>query len=238
LALSLIDTAVIRAVGLSKRLRPLPNNLPQALVPVVGHCILERSIDQLTAHGVKNIFVSVDYQGQQISHRLNGRARVLDGDCLFETGSSVKQALPLLGRRPFILLNGDCLWTDGPCPMLQRLEDRWDPARMEALLLLHPIHKIIGREASVRGDYFVEAGGLLRHRGLAQLTPFVFAGISVCDERIFRDCPHGPISLLDLWHQAEAVKQLRGIVHDGGWYRVHMGHRASVPCMDRTGILL
>ena len=85
---------------------------------------------------------------------------------MLETGGSVKNALPFLGDGPFFVLNGDGLWRDGPTPMLRRLEGRWDPARMDALLLLHPIHKVIGREATDRGDYFLEPGGraaLSRH---------------------------------------------------------------------------
>ena len=64
---------------------------------------------------------------------------------------------------------------------------------MDALLLLHPIHKVIGREAKDRGDYFVEPGGRVRHRGTASLAPYVFASVSVCDARLFRDSPEGPL---------------------------------------------
>ena len=220
----LIDTAMILAAGRGERLQPLTNTLPPALIPVAGGSILERSIDRLIAHGVKSIVVNVHHLGQQIADCLSGRARIVHEECLLETGGSVKNALPLLGKGPFYLLNGDSLWSDGSCPMLQRLEERWNPARMDALLLLHPIHKIIGREPSERGDYFLEAGGHLRHRGSAQLTPHVFAGVSVCDERLFRDSPDGAFSLLRLWHQAEAVKRLYGIAHDGDWFHIATPH--------------
>ena len=58
---------------------------------------------------------------------------------LLETGGSVKNALPLLGEAAFFVLNGDGLWQDGRVPMLARMEANWDPARMDALLLLHPL---------------------------------------------------------------------------------------------------
>ena len=60
-------------------------------------------------------------------------------------------------------------WRDGARPMLQRMEAAWNPARMDALLLLHPIEKAIGREATDRGDYFVDADGRARHRGSAEI---------------------------------------------------------------------
>jgi len=219
-----IDAAIILAAGRGERLQPLTNTLAQALVPVAGRSLLERSIDRLNEHGVKNIVVNVHHLGHQIADRLNGRARILHEECLLGTGGSVKNALPLLGGGSFFVLNGDSLWTDGSQPMLKRLEDRWNPRRMDAQLLLHPIHKIIGREPLERGNYFFEAGGLLRHRGSAMLCPHIFSGASLCHEGLFRNSPDGPFSLLQLWHQAEAVKRLFGVAHDGSWCHVATSH--------------
>jgi MurNAc alpha-1-phosphate uridylyltransferase len=120
---------------------------------------------RLAAHGVSNIVVNVHHLGQQIAERLNGRARIVHEERLLDTGGSVKNALPYLGDGPFYVLNGDSLWTDGRRPVLQRLEDIWNPERMDALLLLHPIHKVIGREPGERGDYCFDQYGYIRHRG-------------------------------------------------------------------------
>jgi N-acetyl-alpha-D-muramate 1-phosphate uridylyltransferase len=215
-----IDTAMILAAGRGERLRPLTDTVPKPLLPVAGRSLLERSMDRLIAHGVTNIVVNVHHLGQQIADRLKGRARIVHEERLLETGGSVKNALPLLGDGPFFVLNGDGLWRDGRYPLLERLQFRWDPADMDALLLVHPIHKVIGRDEGERGDYFLEPGGLLRHRGTAQLTPYLFASISVCDARLFRDSPEGPFSLLRLWNRAEAMKRLYGLIHDGDWFHV------------------
>jgi MurNAc alpha-1-phosphate uridylyltransferase len=215
-----IDTAMILAAGRGERMRPLTDSLAKPLIPVAGHSLLERSMDRLIAHGVSNIVVNVHHLSQQIADRLKGRAHIVHEERLLETGGSVKNALPLLGDGPFFVLNGDGLWRDGPHPILQRLQFRWDPALMDALLLVHPIHKVIGREGGERGDYFLEPGGLLRHRGTAQLTPYLFASISVCDARLFRDSPEGPFSLLRLWNRAESMKRLYGIIHDSDWFHI------------------
>ena len=215
-----IDTAMILAAGRGERLRPLTDTVPKPLIPVAGRSLLERSMDRLIAHGVTNIVVNVHHLGQQIADRLKGRARIVHEERLLETGGSVKNALPLLGDGPFFVLNGDGLWRDGRYPLLERLQFRWDPADMDALLLVQPIHKVIGRDEGERGDYFLEPGGLLRHRGTAQLTPYLFASISVCDARLFRDSPEGPFSLLRLWNRAEAMKRLYGLIHDGDWFHV------------------
>jgi MurNAc alpha-1-phosphate uridylyltransferase len=216
----MIDTAMILAAGRGERMRPLTDSVPKPLLTVAGHSLLERSMDRLIAYGVRNIVVNVHYLGQQIADRVKDRARIVYEERLLETGGSVKNALPLLGNGPFFVLNGDGLWRDDGDSILGRLEMKWNPERMDALLLLHPIHKMIGREATDRGDYFVEPGGRARFRGTASLAPFVFASVSLCDARLFRDSPEGPFSLLRLWNRAEAAGRLFGVFSGGDWFHI------------------
>ena len=87
-------------------------------------------------------------------------------------------------------------------------------------LLLHPLDRTIGREAKDRGDYFLDADGRAHHRGTAPAAPYMFASLSVCDARLFRDSPDGPFSLLKLWTRAQESGRLFGLVHDGDWFHV------------------
>lgn len=215
-----IDTAMILAAGRGERMRPLTDTMPKPLLPVAGRSLLERSLDRLIAHGVSNIVVNVHHLGQQIADRIGDRARIVYEERLLETGGSVKNALPLLGAGPFFVLNGDGLWREKSGTMLERLDMKWNPERMDALLLLHPIHKVIGREATDRGDYFIEPGGRARYRGIASLAPYVFASVSVCDARLFQDSPEGAFSLLRLWNQAEERGRLFGVFNDGDWFHI------------------
>jgi MurNAc alpha-1-phosphate uridylyltransferase len=215
-----INTAMILAAGRGERMRPLTDTMPKPLIPVAGRSLLERSMDRLIAHGVTNIVVNVHHLGQQIADRIGDRARIVYEERLLETGGSVKNALPLLGTGPFFVLNGDGLWRENSGTMLERLEMKWNPQRMDAMLLLHPIHKVIGREATDRGDYFIEPGGRARYRGIASLAPYVFASVSVCDARLFQDSPEGPFSLLRLWNQAEERGRLFAVFNDGDWFHI------------------
>ncbi len=215
-----IDTAMILAAGRGERMRPLTDTIPKPLIAVAGRSLLERSLDRLIAHGVRNIVVNVHHLGQQIADRIGDRARIVYEERLLETGGSVRNALPLLGAGPFFVLNGDGLWREKSGTMLERLEMKWNPERMDALLLLHPIHKVIGREATDRGDYFIEPGGRARYRGIASLAPYVFASVSVCDARLFQDSPEGAFSLLKLWNQAEEKGRLFGVFNDGDWFHI------------------
>jgi MurNAc alpha-1-phosphate uridylyltransferase len=216
----MIETAMILAAGRGERMRPLTDMVPKPLIPVAGRSLLDRTMDRLTAHGVRKIVVNVHHLGEQIASRLAGRAAIVHEERLLETGGSVKNALPLLGNGPFFVLNGDSLWQDGPSPMLDRLAGAWDPRRMDALLLLHPLATAVGREAKDRGDYFLKTDGRARHRGTADHAPYLFASVSICDAGFFRDSPDAPFSLLKLWTRAEAADRLHGLVHDGQWFHI------------------
>jgi MurNAc alpha-1-phosphate uridylyltransferase len=216
----MIDTAMILAAGRGERMRPLTDTIPKPLIAVAGRSMIERSIDRLLAYGVTRIVVNVHHLGQQIADRVGDRVRIVVEDRLLDTGGSVRNALPLLGDRPFFVLNGDGLWRDTGESFLSRLQGRWDADRMDALLLLHSLHKMVGREPKDRGDYFLEPRGRIRHRGVAPLSPYVFASASLCHPRLFRDSPEGPFSLLRLWHRAEAEGRLHGMINEGQWFHV------------------
>ena len=52
------------------------------------------------------------------------------------------------------------------------------------------------------------------------LVPFAFAGVSLCDERLFKDAPDGRFSLNLLWDRALAKGKLYGVRLDGRWMHV------------------
>ncbi len=216
---------MILAAGRGERMWPLTDTTPKPLIPVAGRTMLDRAMDHLQEHGIRNLVINVHHLGEQIAQHVGpGRAHILREDRLLETGGSVKNALGLLGDEPFFVLNGDGLWSSGPTPMLKRLEAAWEPARMDALLL-HPFDKAIGREDSDRGDYFLDEGGpngtgKARHRGGEPRAPFFFASVSICDSRLFRGAPEGPFSLVKLWNRAQAAGHLYGLMHDGKWFHV------------------
>ena len=83
-----------------------------------------------------------------------------------------------------------------------------------------------------RGDYFFEQDGRIRYRGAAQLAPYLFASVSVCDRRLFDDSPDGAFSLLQLWNRAEAAHRLVGIIHDGDWF--HIGTPSALATAERV----
>jgi MurNAc alpha-1-phosphate uridylyltransferase len=95
---------------------------------------------------------------------------------------------------------------------------KWNPATMDCLLLLAPAATSIGYAA--RGDFSMTADGRLTRRGPDEVVPFAFAGVSLCDEGLFKDAPDGRFSLNTLWDRSLAKGRLYGIRLDGRWMHV------------------
>lgn len=58
--------AVLMAGGEGKRLRPLTENTPKPLLKVGDKPIIEYNVDRLAQVGIKNIYLSINYLGEQL----------------------------------------------------------------------------------------------------------------------------------------------------------------------------
>ena len=139
-------------------------------------------------------------------------------DAVLGTGGGVVKALPLLGTAPFFHVNADTMWIDGVRSNLTRLAERFDPARMDILLLMAPTTSSIGYHG--RGDYAMAADGTLRKRREHQVVPFVYAGVAIMSPAIFAGAPKGEFSLMKIFDRANEQERLYGLRLDGVWMHV------------------
>jgi MurNAc alpha-1-phosphate uridylyltransferase len=136
------EVAMVMAAGLGKRMRPLTATRPKPLVEVAGKTLLDHTLDRLRAAGVRKAVVNVHYLPDALEAHLKQRVRGLEiaisdeREQLLETGGGLLKALPLIDADPFLVVNSDNLWVDGPIDSLRHLASHWDEARMDALLLL------------------------------------------------------------------------------------------------------
>ncbi len=214
--------AMILAAGLGERMRPLSDSRPKPLIEVRGRAMIDSVLDRLDAAGVREAVVNLHYLGHMIEAHLKDRARPRvsfspEADRL-ETGGGVRNALPLLGKKAFFVINGDICWLDGCSPALHRLAGAWDGGKMDALLLAHPTAFAVGYEG--RGDFILGPGGQLRRRREREVAPFVFAGMQILHPRLFDGAPDGAFSLNRLYDAAAERGRLWGLRHDGEWFHV------------------
>jgi MurNAc alpha-1-phosphate uridylyltransferase len=225
-----VKRAMVLAAGRGERMRPITDSVPKVLVNVAGRTLLDRALDALAEAGVDLCVVNTHHLADQVAARVAGRTSpriVLSPESrLLDTGGGVKQALSHFGDAPFYTVNGDALWLDGPSPMLPRLARNWDSSRMDALLLLHPVVAAHGYDSAAMGDYHLLPDGRARWRGRSGVAPFVFAGVTICDRRLYAAAPAGPFSQLRLWNLAEDADRLYGLRHDGEYF--HVGTPATV----------
>jgi MurNAc alpha-1-phosphate uridylyltransferase len=138
------------------------------------------------------------------------------------------RALPLLGEKPFFLVNSDTIWIEGTAPNLSRLAEAYDEARMDALLLLAPAAGAVGYAGP--GDFSMSSEGLLAKRGERQVAPFVYAGAAILHPRLFEGAPQGAFSLLRSFEKAEDAGRLFGLRLDGMW--MHVGTPDAIPAAE------
>ena len=218
------DTAMIMAAGLGKRMRPLTATKPKPLIEVGGKPLLDHVLEKLRLAGVRKVVVNVHYLADALEAHLATREHGLEvvisdeRGLLLETGGGLVKAAPLIDCDPFLALNSDNLWIDGPADTLRLLASQWDGERMDALLLLVPLASALNHKGM--GDFRLDRVGRLKRRERSHVAPFVFTGIQMVSKRLLRDAPEGPFSTNVLWDRAIAEGRCFGAVHHGLWFDV------------------
>lgn len=106
--------AIILAGGLGTRLRPLTDTTPKPLLPVAGKPIMQHAIENLAAHGIKDIVLAVSFHADKIKDYFgDGSALGVKISYSLEekplgTGGAVKQAHDG-SNEAFLLVWGDNL---------------------------------------------------------------------------------------------------------------------------------
>ena len=112
-AVPLPFAAVIMAGGMGTRLRPITEDIPKPMVRVAGRPILEHIIYHLVGHGIKKIFLTVNYMAEVIENYFRDGAQF---GCSIEylreekpLGTAGSLSLLPEMENDFILMNGDLI---------------------------------------------------------------------------------------------------------------------------------
>jgi MurNAc alpha-1-phosphate uridylyltransferase len=224
-----ITRAMVLAAGLGTRMRPLTNDRPKPLVEVMGRALIDHAIDRLVQGGVKLIVVNVHHKPEMLKAHLAKRKdveiRVMDEtETILDTGGGVANALPHFEGQPFFTYNGDSIWVEGMGNSMARMQARWNPETMDALMLVAVAATSIGYDGF--GDFEMDALGMLKRRHEMKLAPFVWTGLQVIHPRLFEGAPKGRFSINPLWDKAIEKGRLFGLRLDGVW--LHVGTPAGL----------
>jgi MurNAc alpha-1-phosphate uridylyltransferase len=232
------ETAMVMAAGIGKRMRPLTATRPKPLVQVAGQTLLDHVFDRLRTAGIKRAVVNVHYLADSLEAHLKNRVKGIDvvisdeRQELMETGGGLVKARELIGDKPFVVVNADNLWIDGPADTIKLLASRWDDDLMDALLLVVPLAR--AHNHGGLGDFHLDANGRITgRRKLGRVAPFVYTGVQILSPRVIQDWPEGPFSTNLFWNRAIEAGRAYGFVHQGLWFDV-----GTPPAIAKTEALL
>jgi MurNAc alpha-1-phosphate uridylyltransferase len=215
-------TAMILAAGLATRMRPLTDTTAKPLLTLGGRTLLDHALDHLAAEGVTTVVVNAFWQADKLAARLTHRPPppktiLVRETHLLDTGGSVRNALPHLGREPFFVLNGDAFWLNGPATALGRMAAALSDT-IDVVLLVHRTFQVHAETGY--GDFSLDQLGRPRRRRDRQVVPYIFAGASLMRPALLDGMPPGAFSLNRAWDRAMEAGRIRAIVHDGIWFHL------------------
>ena len=206
------------AAGFGTRMGALTATRPKPLIPVAGRALIDHALTIADQANTSPRVANLHYLGDQIARHLAGRNVALswERDTILETGGGLRAALPQLGPGPVMTLNTDAVWT-GHNPLIQ-LENAWDDAKMDALLLLLPAGQAWGHTGN--GDFLMDASSRLSRA--AGQPGAVYLGAQILRTDTLATIPDRVFSLNRVWDGMIAQGRAFGLIHDGQWCDV--GH--------------
>lgn len=182
---SMPHQAMLLTAGRGTRLRPLTENVPKCMVPLLGKPLLEHTIEHLRANGITQIIINLHYLPEVVPDYFGDGSRwdvqltyAPEAELLGTAGSVKKSARFFDG--PFFVWYGDNLST---C----RLDRLWQQHQWKAGVATIALHEredptqsgIVGLDATQRITRFLEKPNVDQ-----VFSHWVNAGIFVLDPEV------------------------------------------------------
>jgi len=209
--------AMILAAGRGERMRPLTDTCPKPLLQAGGKALIVWHLEHLRDAGFEDIAINHAHLGAMIEAALGDgrqfglRIRYSHEAEALETAGGIRQALPLLGDAPFLVINGD-IFCDADLAALRAAGEALSPDGDLAHLLMVP-----NPEHHPTGDFHLADGRVHRDRsprrtfsGIGVYHPALFAGIA----------PGSRAALGPLLREAMDAGRVSGALHTGYWLDV------------------
>ena len=184
---------VVLAAGEGRRLRPLTETLPKALVPFYGRPLLDHAVAHLVRAGVTRIAVNACYLGDQVARYVDEvlapahpqiAFHVSPEDTLLGTGGALVRLAPWLDDAPFWVTNADNLYAEP-------LVDLWAhhlASGAAATLLVTRDPAFVSLRRLMRDDH----GFLTGLREPWDPAGAVFCGVQLAEPSLVARLPPGP----------------------------------------------
>jgi len=205
------NTAMILAAGRGNRMRPLTDYTPKPLLEVGGKPLIYHQLSALALAGFHKVVINHSYLGSMIEAALGDGSRwglaisySPESSGALETGGGIHNALPLLGKKPFLVINGD-IWTDFDYAGLSCPRN----SLAHLVLVTNPAHH-------PNGDFRLSKG-LVSDAEQEKLT---FSGIGIYRHELFAGCVEGAFPLGPLLRRVMTTGRVSGEHYRGCWVDV------------------
>ena len=208
--------AMILAAGLGNRMRPLTLYTPKPLLEVGGKPLIVWHIEKLKNIGVTEIIINSAWLADKLIGALGDGSkfgvRILwtREDEGLETAGGIINALPLLGDKPFILVNGD-VWTTMDFEPLRHIKLGEDLAHL--FFVDNP-------KQHPEGDFTLLNGRAFNFDQKIEGENLTFSGVSVIDPQLFKGLEAGKRPLAPLLKQAMLDEKISAEKLQGVWVDV------------------
>jgi len=205
--------AMLLAAGRGERLRPLTDAIPKALVEAGGKPLIAWHLERLARAGFAEAVINVWHLGERIIERLGDGARFglrisysRERERL-ETAGGIANALGLLGREPFLLVNADVYCE---CDFARLRGIALGESLAYLVLVPNPPHR-------PKGDFSLRGGRV----GDEAAPRYTYAGVAVMAPALVRPVtPGAKAPLAPLLYDAAARGLLGGELYEGLWQDV------------------
>ena len=205
-----IKHGMILAAGLGKRMQPLTLKTPKPLLEINNISLLERAINLLVGHGVKEIIINVHYLPEQIHSFINKKKFEVkitisyEKDLLLDTGGGVLKGTQNFGDKPFFVINPDTIWSKHYLEELKTLEDIYFKVNKPVLLL---VNKKLSIDPSFKGDFNLNNGKISKN----DVNQFIFTGLQITNRNVLIGEKLEVFSMNKVWNKLIKDKNLQGL---------------------------
>ena len=205
-----IKHGMILAAGLGKRMQPLTLKTPKPLLEINNISLLERAINLLVGHGVKEIIINVHYLPEQISSFINKKKFEVkitisyEKDLLLDTGGGVLKGTQNFGDKPFFVINPDTIWSKHYLEELKTLEEIYFKGNKPVLLL---VNKKLSIDPSFKGDFNLNNGKISKD----DVNQFIFTGLQIINRNVLIGEKLEVFSMNKVWNKLIKDKNLQGL---------------------------
>ena len=215
-----IEHGMILAAGLGKRMQPLTLKIPKPLLEINNISLLERAINLLVSHGVKEISINVHYLPNQIKSFINKKkfqAKISisnEEDLLLDTGGGVLKGTQNFGDKPFFVINPDTIWSKDYLGDLKSLETIYFKNNKPTLLL---VNKKASIDTSFSGDFNLNNKQISKDNE----NQFIFTGLQIINRSVLIDEKSKVFSMNKIWNKLIKEKKLQGLESNQKFYHLN-----------------